>query len=105
MFSYLDMLHEESSLFVKEELLNKDAIFNFDFALASYDPDNYNLDQSAVAKNEALDDISNNNNRLDSINAFINKEASLKDKEEGVLSWKVKHASRDHRLKGISRSY
>jgi hypothetical protein len=99
------MLYEESSLFVEEELPNEDAIFDFDFALASHDPDNNNLDQSAVAENEALDDISDNDDGLDSVDAFIDEEASLKDEEEGVLSWKVEHASGDHKLKGISRSY
>jgi hypothetical protein len=104
MFSYLDMLHEESSLFVEEELPNEDAIFDFDFALASHDPGNYNLDQSAVA-GEALDNISDDDDGLDSIDAFINEETGLKDDEEGVLSFKVEHASGDHKLKGISRSY
>jgi hypothetical protein len=85
MFSYLDMLYKELSLFVEGELLNGNAIFNFNFALASYNLNNYNLDQLAVAENKALNDISNNDDGLDSINAFIDEEASLKDKEEGVL--------------------
>lgn len=94
MSGFLDLLDGDSFIFPDEELPE------LDFGLLSSGLDTYHNDPEIIEP-EIIDDSSDNDDGLASIPNGTNDEGDYE--EEGVLSWKIEHASGDHKLKGSPR--
>lgn len=97
MSGFLDSLYDDSSLFPAPG--DDDPILDFDFGQLIDEPDDpVELEIPDGEDLEDLEEFSDNSQGLGSGDIPADEDIGIQD--DSILSWKIDHASGDHKLKG-----